>query len=353
MRKQNFQTIAWFYDLYKRNLLDIDPPYQRRSVWNQSYRDYFIDTVLMKYPAPAIFLYEDIADSGVILYHVVDGKQRLDTIFQFVQGNYPVSADTVKVEFRGKYFDELPSDVKKDFWGYTFSVEYLSTTEESVISNIFDRINRNVAKLTPQELRHARYSGSFISSAEDQTDYLFEQLEPGFPRIAYQSRKQMKDVELISQLLLLIEEGPKGYSIDELNEAFSNRDIEWDEQKKVNEIFKTVVCLLKSILKEDADGQISRSRYRNQADFYSLFGALAELYRTDRIPNTKKLLEALLAFLNKVDNEVARTLDPEMNLYYEYARTASNRTTARKERVRILIDFINKHIADQAIHPES
>jgi len=342
MRKQNFQTVAWFNDLHNRGLLDIDPPYQRRSVWNQAYRDYFIDTVLMKYPAPAIFLYEDIADSGVILYHVVDGKQRLDTIFQFVNGAYPVSDETVRVELRGKYFDELPSDVKKDFWGYTFSVEYLSTTEESVVSNIFDRINRNVAKLTPQELRHARYSGHFISSAEDLTDYLFEQLDPSFPRIAHDSRKQMKDVELISQLLLLIEEGPKGYSIDELNEAFNNRDIEWDEQKRVIETFKEVVRLLKLILQEDADFQIIRSRFRNQADFYSLFGALAELQQNDRVPSTDLLITALLAFLASVDDEEARVNNADINLYYEYARTASNRTTARKERVRILTEFIAK-----------
>jgi uncharacterized protein with ParB-like and HNH nuclease domain len=80
-RKQNFQTIAWFWDLYQRTMLDLDPPYQRRSVWNQSYKDHFIDTILLGYPAPAIFLYEQISPEGTTLYHVVDGKQRMMTIF--------------------------------------------------------------------------------------------------------------------------------------------------------------------------------------------------------------------------------------------------------------------------------
>ena len=65
MRRHNFQTIAWFRDLYLRKLLNLDPPYQRRSVWNQSYKDYFIDTILLGYPAPAILLYEDIASSNL------------------------------------------------------------------------------------------------------------------------------------------------------------------------------------------------------------------------------------------------------------------------------------------------
>ncbi len=41
-RKQNFQTISWFWDLYTRDKLDLEPPYQRRSVWNREFKDYFV-----------------------------------------------------------------------------------------------------------------------------------------------------------------------------------------------------------------------------------------------------------------------------------------------------------------------
>ena len=66
-RRQSLQTIAWFNDLYKRDLLNLDPPYQRRSVWNITFRQYFIETVLLHYPAPAIFLYEDIRNLWILL----------------------------------------------------------------------------------------------------------------------------------------------------------------------------------------------------------------------------------------------------------------------------------------------
>lgn len=42
----NFQTVFWFWDLYTTKLLELDPPYQRRSVWNQDYKDFFVDTIL-------------------------------------------------------------------------------------------------------------------------------------------------------------------------------------------------------------------------------------------------------------------------------------------------------------------
>ena len=110
-RRQTTQSIAWFWDLYKRDLLELDPPYQRRSVWSQSYKDYFVDTILLDYPAPAVFLYEDIDDDGIAEYSVVDGKQRLSTVFEFLRGEFPVSDAASVTSLRGLPFTDLPSDV--------------------------------------------------------------------------------------------------------------------------------------------------------------------------------------------------------------------------------------------------
>ena len=186
-RRNNFQTIAWFNDLYRRQLLDLEPPYQRRSVWNQSFKDYFIDTILLNYPAPAIFLYENIDARGIARYHVVDGKQRLTTVFEFLEGQYPVSDIAIKTELRRKYFDDLPKEIKNEIWTYIFAIEYVPSPDENIINNIFDRINRNVARLSSQELRHARFFGDFIHVSEDLTDWMFLQLPPSFPRISKQS----------------------------------------------------------------------------------------------------------------------------------------------------------------------
>src|SRR6266496_4239478 len=106
-RRQTAQTIAWFWDLYKRGLLDLDPPYQRRSVWNQSYKEYFIETILLRYPAPAVFLYEDMEATGVATYSVVDGKQRLTTVFEFAKDEFPLGEKPAIERYDGKYFSQL------------------------------------------------------------------------------------------------------------------------------------------------------------------------------------------------------------------------------------------------------
>jgi uncharacterized protein with ParB-like and HNH nuclease domain len=180
LRRHNQQTIAWFNDLNKRGLLDLDPPYQRRSVWNQAYKDTFIDTILIQYPSPAIFLYQEISPDGQTMLHVVDGKQRLTAIFEFVSGEFPVPETAQTTQLRGKSFEQLAADVKTNFWTYEFSVEYLPTNEEGLINGIFERINKNVAKLTRQELRHARFSGVFITAAEQLADWMIKQLPDNF-----------------------------------------------------------------------------------------------------------------------------------------------------------------------------
>src|SRR5688572_18073349 len=134
MRRHNFQTISWFWDIYQRTLLDLDPPYQRRSVWNQSFKDYFIETVLLEYPAPAIFLYEEITPDGRSTYHVVDGKQRLMTIVEFIQGRFPVYDESALQQFRGLTFQSLDPETKKRFWAYQFLVEYLPADDEQLIN---------------------------------------------------------------------------------------------------------------------------------------------------------------------------------------------------------------------------
>ena len=341
-RKQNFQTIAWFWDLFNRKLLDLDPPYQRRSVWNQAYRNYYIDTILLGYPSPALFLFERISPEGQTEYFVVDGKQRLSTIFSFIKNEFPVPDDATRNALRGKYFREIPDETKRDMWSYQFTVEYLPSDEESVISNIFDRINRNTAKLTPQELRHAKFNGQFITRAENAAERLLKELGDAFPNIASQQRRQMKDVELTANLLLLLERGPQGYSAAQLDEEFSERDEEWPQGDEVIDRFDKSLQGVKALLATATGGQLRNSRLRNQADFYSLFGALANLPDSS---DWERAARALKAFIEVVNDDDARVADETANRYYEATRSASNDAGPRKLRIDTLRRVIEEGLS--------
>src|SRR4051794_17910701 len=52
--------VTWLLDLHKNNQLDLDPSYQRKSVWTPKDRRFFMDTIFRNYPSPALFLHKTI-----------------------------------------------------------------------------------------------------------------------------------------------------------------------------------------------------------------------------------------------------------------------------------------------------
>ena len=331
-RHANQQTVAWLRDLHKRGLLEMDPPYQRKSVWNLAFRQYFIETVLLQYPSPAIFLYRTIAENtGTESFSVVDGKQRLETLFKFADDEFPVNERSQIESLRGKFFSQI-AEYKAAFWSYQLTIEYIPTVEENTLNNIFDRINRNTIRLTPQELRHARFDGRFINTAERLAEYVAE-VSADVPRIVGPSRQQMKDVEFIADLLLLLEEGPRGRSIADLDQAFSDRDEEWDNETAIERRFRSTFELLNKIFTE---GGLRASRLRNQADYYSVFGAVASILADSGDIDSALAASRLNAFVAAVDNVERRDADSVLSEYYVATRSASNDTGPRKSRMDLL-----------------
>jgi hypothetical protein len=228
------------------------------------------------------------------------------------------------------------ADVKTNFWTYEFAVEYLPTNEEGLINGIFERINKNTAKLTRQELRHARFSGLFITASEQLAEWMTKSLPENFPRFDSQSRKQMKDVELVAGLLLLIEEGVSGYSQDDLDKAFSDRDVEWDNAADTEQRFRQVTEFIGQLVALPQQDPLFRTRLRNQADFYSLFGAIAEFVDTGdaTLQTSKDVLAARLGeFLEFVEDDGKRAQHEPATRYLNAARSNSNDLGQRKQRV--------------------
>ncbi|MBC7103410.1 MAG: DUF262 domain-containing protein [Parvibaculum sp.] len=341
LRKTNFQNLAFFYDLHKRSLLNLDPPYQRRSIWSQRFKDFFIDTVLNNFPCPAIFLYEEISASGTAKYNVVDGKQRLLTCFEFINDEFPVYEDSTISSLRGIYFKDFTDPSKLDVWRYQFAVEFVPQEDERLITEIFDRINRNVARLTRQELRHAKYDGEFIQEVEAAAEKMGDILPSNFPVMASQSRRQMKDLEMVGNLLLLMEQGSRSYSQDQLDEAYSERDENWPEREQVSRAFTTVLITIADVITAQPDAELTKSRLKNQADFYSLAGAVHILQNTGRMPKPVDASARIHRFLEFVENSALRSTFPPADSYYAAARSASNDQGPRQTRVNIMSGIIS------------
>jgi hypothetical protein len=324
-RDSNFQMLSWFTDQYRVGNLNLTPTYQRKSVWNNDYKVYFIDTILRNFPCPTIFLAVEISPTGLTKYHVVDGKQRLLTVFEFINDEFPTSGDYSDPDYANKYFSQLPEEIKPKFWGYKFTIEYLKDANRAELNESFDRLNRNVARLNAQELRHARFAGAFISYATQLSDDPFwKDMGQSTPsRI-----RRMLDIEYVSEIFLVVMHGIKD-GREHLDDYYAEYDDEipsLEENRRKYEVCKSAIANL----------DIFRTRYRNLADLYSIWSAMAKLYDESDSGlelDVEKTRENLVEFAQKIreDAEERRVQDYKLAVLQ-----ASNSLASRQKREDIL-----------------
>lgn len=334
-RRPTTQTIGWMRDMYKAGQLDLDPPYQRRSVWNLEFKQFFIDTILRNYPVPPIFVNVEVLEDGTSVYHVVDGKQRLLSILEFLKDKFTVSKkDYSPPNLAGKYFSEFEVERRKSFYNYFLPIEFFTELSDTEVTEIFDRFNRNVGRLNKQELRHAKFAGAFITLMEQLVDEPFWQDVKMF---GLADVRRMKDVEYISVIFLLtmhgIEDG------DDLDLYYANYDDEIPNVGQYLEKYQTVKSMITNLQEV-----VKQTRLKNRADFYSLWSALLEFADNPTSIDYDQTSESLREFSNKV-SEVPELDDPmkaeeDAQKYSQAVRAGTTKQPNREIRKRILLKYI-------------
>jgi hypothetical protein len=146
----------------------------------------------------------------------------------------------------------------------------------------------------------------------------------------------MKDVELTANLLLSLELGPKGFSQDELDTAFSLREEGWEDGAEFEARFIKIFEYIRELGALPNGSPLSKTRLRNQADFYSLFTSIDRLMQAGKLPPVGDAAQSISTFLNSVDDDGARAADPTADSYFSAARSNSNDTGARQLRTDIM-----------------
>lgn len=215
--------ISWFLDLKEREQLDLDPPYQRRSVWSLNDKRFFIDTILNDYPAPPVFLHRELDEHGRSMYHVVDGRQRLETIFEFMDDKIRIPENFSEQSLQNMKWSDLNNDLKTRYWSYQLIVEMLPVVkDDNLIRDIFDRINRNSRKLSRQEMRHAKYDGWLIGIVEKEAE---KKEWEDFKIVTPARSKRMLDVQFISELYaVILRKGISSFKQNDMDALYAEYD---------------------------------------------------------------------------------------------------------------------------------
>lgn len=320
-------SIASFHEQNQANKFNYDPPYQRRSVWSDEKQSYLIDSILRNFPIPPIFLHRKIdSDTGTTTFDVIDGKQRLTAIARFINNEIPAANEYGPVEeegiLDGSYFKDLSSDkrlaeFKAAFWKYDLPVEYVDPSDQGLIEEVFDRLNRNGEALNGQELRNAQYhSTNIIKSVEELRSHKYF-----IERLGVTDLARMEDKEFCSECLLSSHQrlviGSSQKILDELYLKYC------DEDFKDALSLSLLICDELDFLELDYVG----SRISGVSHLYGLWG-LALILNING-----KSVKCYKAELHKFYGELRG--DTETNVVREeYKKSMNSRTKERFMRVK-------------------
>ena len=189
----------------KKNNIVLDPEFQRRDAWTSRTKSRFIESLFLGLPIPQIILAEQHGKKGK--FFVIDGKQRLLSLKQFVLGQknsqeneqLKLNGLEIKTEFNKlTYFDIENGQFSNDIDAFNNqpirTVVIKNWPSAEALYLIFLRLNTGSVKLSPQELRQALYPGDFIhyvnesSSKNDELKRMLKLKKPDF---------RMRDVEIL------------------------------------------------------------------------------------------------------------------------------------------------------------
>ena len=195
------------YARWQRGEVEI-PTFQRGFVWKIPQASKLIESFLMGLPVPGIFVFLEGDEEKHL---VIDGQQRLTSIFGFFDGRLPNTIDFkltgVDPKWEGRRFASLDPVDKARFRHSILRViivEPSTQDDKASIYPIFERLNTGGTNLTPQEIRNSTYHGPFNDMLVNvNKDPTWRKL---FGTNPVDSR--MRDVELIVRFLALLEEFP-------------------------------------------------------------------------------------------------------------------------------------------------
>lgn len=305
-----------------------------------------MDTIFRNYPSPALFLHKTITESGKTTYHVVDGKQRIETILMFVNNKIRLSPDYGDVRLDNRRWSDLKADseLRRMFWNYQLTVEMIDFDDSNIVNQVFDRLNRNARRLTNQELRHAKFDGWFAQEAEREA----AQTEWKDLSVTTSARsKRMADVQFMSEMMLIsLEEKMFGFDQDLLDRMYAKYDDIDEPEEEINiEAYRAKFDRAKFYLVEvnRINGSVS-SAARAIGNIYTLW-ALVSL--EENLPDPDIFAQKYADFLEKLtlvtqsDNfsefsDAQRADLSNVISYYKGMRGANTDLSPRQERFEAL-----------------
>ncbi len=224
------------FSLYlNRDAIWLDPPYQRMAdIWPLEKKQLLIDSLLNGFDVPKFYFHDfypgKSVDAKEVRFAIIDGKQRLGAIWDFIDGKYALSDDiellnSPEIDVRGLTYGELGASfpkLKATLDSRQLVVVTILAEEVELIEEMFSRLNEAVP-LSAAEKRNA-FGGPIPAEIRSLVKHPFFVEDLPFPNTRY------RHFDLACKFLYLVDEHEivdlKKVRLDEFVKGFRNRTAE-------------------------------------------------------------------------------------------------------------------------------
>lgn len=191
------RSLSELHRWYTQGRIIVDPEWQRNYVWDAVRASKLIESFLLDIPVPVIYL----AKTEESKYEVIDGLQRLTSVFQFFENKYALQKLDILAELAGRKFSELPQAQQHKLEDAILRSFELAAGSGDIHFIVFERLNTGGVKLNDMEIRNCLYRGplnDLIKDLSTNSDFRKTVNQKGFDR-------RMQDRSLVLRFLAFYE----------------------------------------------------------------------------------------------------------------------------------------------------
>lgn len=335
-----------------KDSIKIDPDYQREGgIWNLETRQLFIDSLLNKYDVPKFYFHHLAGKHKVepFVYSIIDGRQRLETIWDFIEGKFPLSDNFVLLDDPSTNIAGLTYlEIAKNFPrlatrlnGRTLTVIVVSTEDIDFIEDMFTRLNEAVP-LNAAEKRNS-FGGPLPRVTRALVERKFFKKQVRIPPTRYQHHDLVAKILYLQWYLSKQDKVPdtKKATLDEFYREFSGKT-----DRSVSALVKSVNLTMTEMEKIFVDRDVLLKSTGTIPVYYLLFAVFRGVGEVGKIER-KTLLRFEKA---RVDNRAKYAAEEEgvdrKLLEYDDLARSSNDAAAIVTRLNTLVDYVDPGAAD-------
>lgn len=335
----------------ERDEIDTEPEYQRKGdIWNPEKRKLLIDSILNEYDIPKIYFHtlskpRILPDGRKIIYSIIDGRQRLESIWEFIDGGFTLAEDFVYLEnpslkLAGFSYNDIAKKypkLKVRFDSFVLPIVLVKTDDIDLIEEMFSRLNEAMP-LNSAEKRNA-FGGPMPKKIKDLSGHNLFKSKVKFKNNRYQYN------EVSTRLLFLedtIRRQKKIYDTKKIYLDIFVKAFKENPTLDANQLTNEVQLILNEMIYIYTDQDELLSTQSVIPIYYLLFRTAKKQGQLTNISREK-----LVLFRNKVienrktaEKDITKA-DYELLEFNRLSIQGTNDASSIRERLRIICNFFN------------